>query len=99
MGNSDRAVRGVDRLAARPRRPIDVDPQIFVVDLDVDILRFRKNRDGRGRGMDSSAAFGYRNALDAVDSAFELELRENASPADRSDRFLVAAKLGRARAR
>ena len=44
--------------------------------------------------MDTPAAFGDGDALDAVDAAFELELREDALPADRRDDFLVAANLG-----
>ena len=36
------------------------------------------------------------HALDAVHAAFELELGEHAGAADRGDRFLVAADVGRA---
>src|SRR5215469_11817904 len=36
MGDAHRAVGGVDRLPTRPTRPVDVDTQILVVDLDVD---------------------------------------------------------------
>src|SRR5689334_17163797 len=47
--------------------------------------------------MDAAAAFGDRNALHAVDPALELETGKDTGAADRSDRLLVAAKLGSAR--
>ena len=78
VGDPDRAVGGVDRLAAGPRRAIDVDAQILVVDMDVDILGFGQHRDGRRRGVDAPAAFGHGHALDAVDAAFELQFGEHA---------------------
>ena len=78
-----------------PGRAIDVDPQILVVDLDVDILGLGQHRDGRRRGVDAPAALGHRHALDAVDAAFELQPGEHALAVDRGDRFLVAAELGR----
>ena len=36
----DRRVGGVDRLTSRPAGAVDVDPQVFVVDLYVDLLGF-----------------------------------------------------------
>ena len=97
MGDADRAVGGVDRLPAGPGRAIDVDPQVLVVDLDVDILGLGQHRDRRRRGVDAPAAFGHRHALDAVDAAFELQPGEHAGAVDRGDRLLVAAELRRAR--
>ena len=94
VGDADRTVGGVDRLAAGPGRAIDVDAQILVVDLDVDILGLGQNRDRRRRSVDASAAFGHRHALDAMDAAFELQAGEDAGTADRCDGFLVAADLG-----
>ena len=78
MGDADRAVGGVDRLAAGAGRAVDVDPQVRVVDLDVDLLGLGQHRDGRRRGVDAAAALGHRHALDAVDAAFELQPREHA---------------------
>src|SRR3546814_6099070 len=69
-------------LAARAGRPVDVDLEIAVGNLDVDLLRFRQHRDRSGGGVDAAAAFGDGDALDAVDAAFELQLRKDA---DRSE--------------
>ena len=80
-----------------PGRAIDVDPQILVVDLDVDLLGLGQHRDGRRRGVDAAAALGHRHALDAVDAAFELQPREHALAGDRGDHLLEAADFGRAR--
>ena len=96
MGDADRAVGRVDRLSAGAGRAIDVDPQVLVVDLDIDVLGFRQHRHGRRRGVDAPAAFGGRNALDPVNAALELQPREDAAAIDRGDRFLVAADFGRA---
>jgi hypothetical protein len=90
-----RAVGRVDRLAARPRRAIDVDAQVLVVDLDVDLLRLGQHRDRRRRGVDPAARLGRGHALDAVDAAFELQLREHALPRHAGDDFLEAACVGR----
>ena len=87
-------IGGVDRLPAGPRRAIDVDAQVGVVDLDVDFLGLGQHRDGRRRGVDPPAAFGRGDALDAVDPAFELQPREHAIAGDRGDGFLVAADVG-----
>ena len=45
--------------------------------------------------MDAAARFGHRNALDAVYSAFVLELAINPVPSDHRDDFLVPAHLRR----
>src|SRR3546814_20919266 len=74
MGDAHRRIGGVDRLAAGPGRAVDVDPQILVVDLNVDLFGLGQHRDGRCRGVDAPARFGHRPALEAVDARFELEL-------------------------
>ena len=92
MRDPDRAVGRVDRLAAWPRRPENVDAQILVVDLDVDLLGLGQYRDGRGRGVDAARGFGFRDALDAVDAGFEFEAGEDIAPGDRGRRLLDAAE-------
>src|SRR5206468_1636943 len=91
------AVGRVDRLPAWTRGAINVDPQVLVVDLHIDVLRLRQNRDCRRRSVDAPAAFGHRHALHAVDAALELEAREHAWAVDRGHRLLVAADFRRAR--
>src|SRR5205085_7088444 len=83
VGDADRAVGGVDRLAAGAGRAVDVDAQILVVDLDVDLFRLREHRDGRGGGVDAAPALGDGDALDAVDAAFDLQFGEHALAGDR----------------
>ena len=97
MRDPDGAVGGIDRLPAGTGRAVDVDAEVLIVDLDVDVLGFGQHRNRRRRSVDSAAALGHRHALDTVHAAFELELGEHARAVDRSDRFLVAADLGRAR--
>jgi len=93
VGDADRRVGLVDVLAARARRAIGIDAQIGVVDLDLDILGFRQNRDGGGGGVDAPLRLGLRHALNAVDAALELQPAEHALAGDRGDDFLVAAHL------
>src|SRR3546814_4778789 len=82
-------------LAARAGRPVDVDLEIAVGNLDVDLLRFRQHRDRSGGGVDAAAAFGDGDALDAVDAAFELQLRKDADAGDAGDDFLETPDFGR----
>jgi hypothetical protein len=54
VGDPDRAIGGVDRLAARPGRAVDVDLEVVRVDLHLDLLGLREHRDRRRRGVDPS---------------------------------------------
>src|SRR3546814_20349042 len=94
MRDADRRIGGVDVLPARSARAVDIDLEVAVVDRDVDLLGLGQHRDGRGAGVDAALAFGRGDALDAVDAAFELELREDALPAPRRDVFLITADTG-----
>ena len=95
MGNANRGIGRVDVLPARAARPVDVDLQIVVVDLDIDFARFGKHGDGRGGGVDAPPAFGDRHALDTVDAALELQFGENAGPRNIGHDFLEPADFGR----
>src|SRR5215207_6813735 len=68
-----RRVGRVDRLAAGPGRPVDVDLEVVRVDLHVDLLGLRQHRDGRRRGVDPALRLRLGHALDAVRAALELE--------------------------
>src|SRR3546814_3231529 len=94
MGDAVRAVGRVDMLPARAAGPVDVDLQVIVVDRDVDLLGLGQHRDGRCAGVDTPAAFGNGDALDAVDAALEFELGEDALPRNAGDHLLVTADLG-----
>src|SRR3546814_20216318 len=81
-------------LPARAAGPVDVDLQVIVVDRDVDLLGLGQHRDGRCAGVDTPAAFGNGDALDAVDAALEFELGEDALPRNAGDHLLVTSYLG-----
>ena len=49
------------------------DLQIFVVDIDLDVLDLRHDSHCRGPGMDTSLRFGHGHSLYPVNSALELE--------------------------
>src|SRR3546814_6425485 len=81
-------------LPARAAGPVDVDLQVIVVDRDVDLLGLGQHRDGRCAGVDTPAAFGNGDALDAVDAALEFELGADALPRNAGDLLLVTADVG-----
>jgi hypothetical protein len=56
--------------------------QIAVSDLDAAACRFRKDRNGDGRGVNAAVALGGRNALPAVASAFAGEQGLGMPPLD-----------------
>src|SRR5690606_24554291 len=66
-------------------RPVHVDPQVVVVDLDVDLLRLGHHQHAGGRGVDPPLGLGDRDALHPVHAALELEVGPDA-----------LARLGRA---
>ena len=94
-----RGVGRVDRLSPGPRRAIDVDLQVAVLDSDVDILGLRHHRDRRSRRVDAPLRLGLGHALDAVRAALELEHRVRAVALDRERRLLQAAGVARRRPR
>ena len=46
--------------------------------------------------MDSALCFGFRDALDSVPAAFELQFAEDPIPLEAQDDFLESASLGNA---
>ena len=91
---SNGRVGRVDRLAARSARAEDVDAQIVVLNVDVDLIRFRKDGDRDGRGVDAPRAFGLGHPLNPMDARFPLQRAVDVAPRDIGDDFLVAADLG-----
>ena len=56
MRDSDRAVGGIDVLAARPLRPVGIDPQVARVDIDFDlVVDLGIDPDGGKTGMPARA--------------------------------------------
>ena len=91
MGDADRRFGLVDVLAAGALRAHGVDLQVGILDLDIDLLRLRQHRDGRGRRMDAAGAFGVRHALHPMHAGFELQFCVGAAAFDLGDDFLEAA--------
>ena len=94
MRDADRRVRGVDALAARPGRAIDVDAQVLFLHLHVHVFRFRQDRHRDGRRVDAAGRLGGGHALDAMDAPLELEPAPRALALDEQNHFLVAADAG-----
>src|SRR6266702_4628565 len=68
VGDAHRAVGRVDALAARPLRAEHVDPEIFVFDLHVDLLRLGEHRHGGSGRVDATLRLRDGHALDTVDA-------------------------------
>ena len=84
----------VHRLAAGAGGAERVDAQVFGFDLDIDVLGFRENSDGDGRGVDPSLLLGRGHALYAMHTAFVFHLRVDALTFDDCDDFFQAADGG-----
>ncbi len=94
MGHADGRLGLVDMLPAGAGGPEQVDAQFTRVDLDLDIIRFRQDRNRAGRGMNPALRFGFRYPLHPVGAAFELEPRVNPVTTDHGDDLLETAAVG-----
>src|SRR5260370_16889218 len=94
MGDANRAVGGVDRLAAWTARAEDVDAQILLVDLDVDLFGLGQHGHGCRRGVDATAGLGLRDTLHAVDTGLEFKPLEDVAAGDRGPPLLQPAYPG-----
>src|SRR5438874_6952632 len=93
VGDADGAVGRVDALTARSLGAEHVDPEVLVVDLDVDLLRLGKHGHGGGRRVNPALPFGHRYALQAVRS--EEHTSELQSRRDLVCRLLLEKKKDR----
>ena len=93
MGDSDCGVGGVDGLAALAAGAVNVDFEVFWLDFEFGFFDFREGSNSGGGGMDSALGFGDRDALDAVDAAFEFELAVGFVARDADDNFFVSASI------
>ncbi len=100
MGDPDRRVGGVDRLAAGARGAVDVDPQVVGVDLDLDVLRLRGDQHAGRGGVDPALRLGRRHPLHPVHAALVLQPSPHAlaglgaTGLHRDLDVLVAAEVG-----
>ena len=76
-----------------PGRPVDVDLEVVLGDLDLDLLRLGHHRDRRGRGVDPPLRLGLGHALHTVRAALVLVDRERPVALDGEDDLLEAAGL------
>ncbi len=91
MSNANGGLGLIDFLTPRTSRPHGIDPEILVLDFDVDFGGFGEDRHGGGTGVDAALRFGFGNALDAMAAALELQVHEGPFPGNRHDDFLEAS--------
>ena len=82
MGDAHRRICRIDRLSTRPRRTEHINAQVFLVDLNIDLLGLRHDGNRRRRGMDATARFCDRNSLYPMHAGFKLETGEGVSAID-----------------
>src|SRR6266568_817809 len=93
MGDAHGAIGGVHALAARALRAEDVDPQVFLLDLDVHLLGFGEDGDGRRGRVDATLRFSHRHALHPVHPRLVTERAVHARPPGGEDRLLQPAEV------
>src|SRR2546423_6422406 len=93
VGDAYGAVGRVDALTARSLGAEHVDPEVLVIDLDVDLLRLGKHGHGGGRRVNPALPFGHRYALHAVDPRFIAQRTVYAGTAGGEDGFLQASEI------
>src|SRR3989304_2006022 len=97
MGRANRRGVLLDVLAAGPGRPIDVHLDVFLRDVDLDLVRLGQDGDGGGGGVDSPLGLGLRDPLYPVDARLVLEPGVSSSAAYLEDNLLQSAEAGIAR--
>ena len=93
MRDANGVVVLLDVLATRASRVEGVEPQVLVLDLEVDLVGFRQNRHSRRRRVDAALGLGLRHALYAVYAALVLKPPVHAAPADLEHDLLEAADV------
>src|SRR5205807_3072644 len=91
VGDADRRFGLVDVLAAGALRAHGLDPEIGLLDVDVDILDLGQYRNRRRRRVNAPGALGVGNALYPMYAGLEFQSRERAAAFDRSNDLLEAA--------
>jgi hypothetical protein len=97
VGDPDCGVRRIDALPAWAGGAVDVHLEVVRVDLDVDLLSLRHDRDRRRGGVDTPLRLGRGHALDTVGAALPLEDRVRALALHRKGGLVVTARLARIR--
>ena len=92
VGDAHRRVGRVDRLAARARRPVHVDLEVLVVDVDLDLVGLGQHGDGGRRRVDPALALGDRHPLHPVRPALVLHVGPHAVAAEAEDDLVEPAE-------
>src|SRR6516165_9013201 len=99
MGDAHSRIRRIDTLTPRPRRAHYVNPQVLLfVDVDLNFVSFGQYGDCHRRSMNTTGPLSSRNALDAMNTAFEFKPAVGSAPGNCCNYFLDAAKASRAEA-
>ena len=93
VGNAHSRIGLIDVLTTRATGAIGIDAQIRIIDIDLDILDLRQDRDRGRRGMDSTLRLSIWHALHPVHAAFKLQAAKHAVAIDRGNDFLKAARI------
>src|SRR5579862_5998345 len=91
MGDPDRRISGIHALATGSGRTEGVNPQVRILDLDVHLVHFGKDRHRRGGGVNAARSLGSWDALDAMSAALKPKLSKGAFAGDHEDDFLKSA--------
>ena len=94
VGHTDRGVCGVYALAAVSGCSVNINLNIVRVDLNLNVVDFRKNRNSCSRSVDTAGRLSLRHSLHSVDSGLELESRVCAAAFDHNNSFLDSADSG-----
>src|SRR5207245_2945590 len=90
--DADGGVGRVHALTTRARGAEGVDPQVLLVDLDLDVVRLRQDGHRRRRGVDPTGSLRLRHALDPVHAALVPEAAVDLAAADKRDDLLDPAQ-------
>ena len=94
MGNTHGRVCFLNVLTAGSGSSVDVNAEVCRINFYLsDFIEFRQHGNGAGRRMNSPLAFGFRNALHAVATAFKLEFGISAVTDHANNDFFIAAQV------
>ena len=95
MGNPHRRVGRVDRLPSRPARPINIDPKIVGVDLDLNVFVFSEHRDGGRARVNAPLALRLGNPLHPMRAALVFQFGPGSFALHHKGHVAVAAVIAR----
>src|SRR5689334_14649805 len=94
MGNPDSRIGRVHRLTAGTGGAKSIDSQVFLINLNFDIVCFRQHGHSHSRSMNSATSFRSWHALNSMNAALVLEFAVSAFALNNGDHFLQATNAG-----